>query len=100
MKKTLLLMMVLALVAGFTFANGEGETATAAAPASDVVEDAAMAYFANIDGSKHHQGRRICGKGAAGDDMFVVDIRQPDVYAEGHIDGAVNLPWGPLWPKV
>lgn len=30
-----------------------------------------------------------------GDDFFVLDIRQPDVYAEGHIKGAVNVPWGP-----
>jgi len=28
------------------------------------------------------------------EDMFVLDIRQADVYAEGHIDGAVNAPWG------
>ncbi|MCT4633898.1 MAG: rhodanese-like domain-containing protein [Firmicutes bacterium] len=30
----------------------------------------------------------------AGEEMFVLDIRQPDVYAEGHIKGAVNAPWG------
>ncbi len=30
----------------------------------------------------------------SGEDMFVLDIRQPDVYAEGHIEGAVNAPWG------
>ncbi|MBK5251685.1 MAG: rhodanese-like domain-containing protein [Peptostreptococcaceae bacterium] len=28
------------------------------------------------------------------EDMFVLDIRQPDVYAEGHIKGAINAPWG------
>src|SRR6056297_782149 len=28
------------------------------------------------------------------EDMFVLDIRQPDVYDEGHIAGAVNAPWG------
>jgi rhodanese-related sulfurtransferase len=26
--------------------------------------------------------------------MFILDIRQPDVYAKGHIKGAVNLPFG------
>jgi rhodanese-related sulfurtransferase len=30
----------------------------------------------------------------AGDPMTVIDIRQPDVYEAGHIEGAVNLPWG------
>jgi rhodanese-related sulfurtransferase len=30
----------------------------------------------------------------AGADMYVVDIRQPDVYNQSHIIGAVNVPWG------
>jgi rhodanese-related sulfurtransferase len=27
-------------------------------------------------------------------DMMVVSIRQPGAFAEGHIKGAVNIPWG------
>jgi rhodanese-related sulfurtransferase len=27
-------------------------------------------------------------------DMMVVSIRQPGAFAEGHIEGAVNIPWG------
>lgn len=30
----------------------------------------------------------------ANEDMFILDIRQPDVYSKGHIKGAVNVPWG------
>ena len=26
------------------------------------------------------------------DDVVVVDVRRPDEYAEGHVDGAVNVP--------
>ena len=26
--------------------------------------------------------------------MTIVSIRQPDAYAEGHIQGAINIPWG------
>ncbi|MCK5763763.1 MAG: rhodanese-like domain-containing protein [Clostridiales bacterium] len=29
------------------------------------------------------------------DDMFILDIRQNDVYSEAHLKGAVNVPWGP-----
>jgi rhodanese-related sulfurtransferase len=28
------------------------------------------------------------------EDMFILDIRQNDVYSESHLKGAVNLPWG------
>ncbi|HYH02010.1 MAG TPA: rhodanese-like domain-containing protein, partial [Bacillota bacterium] len=31
----------------------------------------------------------------ANESMLILDIRQPDVYAKGHIKGAVNVPWGP-----
>jgi 3-mercaptopyruvate sulfurtransferase SseA len=31
---------------------------------------------------------------AAGDDIVVLDIRQADVYEVGHVQGAINLPWG------
>jgi rhodanese-related sulfurtransferase len=26
--------------------------------------------------------------------MTIVSIRQADAYAEGHIEGAINIPWG------
>lgn len=34
------------------------------------------------------------GKPVFDEDMFILDIRQEDVYNEGHIKGAVNAPWG------
>ncbi|MBN2899373.1 MAG: rhodanese-like domain-containing protein [Clostridia bacterium] len=30
-----------------------------------------------------------------GEDMYVIDIRSAKDYAAGHIQGAVNMPWGP-----
>ncbi len=30
----------------------------------------------------------------AGEELQIVDIRQADAYAEGHVDGAVNIPFG------
>lgn len=98
MKKAILLMLSLVLLTGFAFANGAGESAApvAAAPATDVVEEAAMAYFANLEGKNIIKEDLFLEKVAAGEDMFVIDIRRPDDYAAGHIKGAVSIPWGPM----
>ncbi|ADO77551.1 rhodanese-like domain-containing protein [Halanaerobium praevalens] len=64
--------------------------------ASAVVEDAVNNYFANLpeDNAMIDQTAFV-ERIKAGEDLFVLDIRQPDVYNEGHIKGAINLPWGP-----
>lgn len=96
MKKAIFLLLALALVAGFGFANGDGEAEASAAPMVDVVEDAALAYFSDFaEGGYIIKEDVFLGKVQAGEDMFILDIRQPDVYAEGHVAGAVNIPWGP-----
>ena len=30
-----------------------------------------------------------------GEAMTIIDIRSADAYAQGHIKGALNMPWGP-----
>lgn len=96
MKKAIFLLFGLALVAGFAFANGGGEAEASSAPMVDVVEEAAIAYFADYpEGGYIIKEDVFLDKVQAGEDMFVIDIRQPDVYAESHISGAVNIPWGP-----
>lgn len=63
---------------------------------SDVVEEAVNGYFANLPEDNAMIGQEdFVEKVKAGEDLFILDIRQPDVYNEGHIKGAVNLPWGP-----
>ncbi|MDX9872651.1 MAG: rhodanese-like domain-containing protein [Clostridia bacterium] len=70
-------------------------TPAPAAPTGNVVEEAAMAYFANMPADIYKIPEKdFVAKVKAGEDMFILDIRQPDVYAQGHIKGAVNLPWG------
>ena len=61
----------------------------------DVVGQAAIDYFANMpeDIYKIPQDTFV-EKVKAGEDMFILDIRQEDVYNEGHIKGAINAPWG------
>jgi len=59
------------------------------------VENAVNNYFGNLpkDNGMIAQDKFI-EKVKAGEDLFILDIRQPDVYNEGHIKGAVNVPWG------
>ena len=35
-------------------------------------------------------------KAEHGDQLVLIDVREPDEFAEGHIDGAVNMPRGTL----
>jgi len=73
---------------GYPLHNQEGT--------ENVVEDAAMAYFANLSDDINKIGQaEFLEKVEAGEDMFVLDIRQADAYAEGHVKGAYNAPWGP-----
>ncbi len=63
---------------------------------SDEVESAVNDYFANLPSDNAMIGQEeFVEKVKAGEDLFILDIRQEDVYNEGHIKGAVNLPWGP-----
>lgn len=62
---------------------------------TDVVADAANLYFANMpEDSYKISEKTFVEKVKANEDMFILDIRQADVYAKGHIKGAVNAPWG------
>ena len=106
-RNLLLLFIVLALAIAFVGCNKEAETTAAAetetetsAPAEtvavDPVEEGVMAYFANKPAHNYKIPQQdFVDKVRAGEDMFILDIRQPDVYAEGHAKGAVNAPWGP-----
>ncbi len=63
---------------------------------SDAVEDAVNGYFANLPGDNGMIGQEaFVEKVKAGEDLSILDIRQPDAYNSGHIKGAVNVPWGP-----
>lgn len=62
----------------------------------DVVTAAAMAYFENFDSAKIMKSAKdFLAAIDAGEEMFVLDVRQADAYATSHIKGAVNMPFGP-----
>jgi len=55
---------------------------------------AAGAYFAEDFANPVIKPTDLFAKIDAGEDLFIVDIRQADVYAEGHISGAYLASWG------
>jgi rhodanese-related sulfurtransferase len=111
--KLLVVVLILSLVVGLGGCASKpepaSEPATTEAPAdttetageeasseASAVEEAVNAYFANMpeDIYKIKQTDFVDLVKADSEDIFVLDIRQPDVYAEGHVKGAVNAPWG------
>jgi rhodanese-related sulfurtransferase len=62
---------------------------------TDLVAETVNGYFANMPEDNYKIAQNdFVEKVKANDDMFILDIRQADVYGEGHIKGAVNAPWG------
>ncbi len=55
---------------------------------------AANAYFAEGFANPVIKTEDLFAKIDAGEDLFIVDIRQADVYGEGHIKGAYLASWG------
>lgn len=82
--KWFIVLVVLSLMVGVTIVS-----------AKSPVEDAVNAYFANMPADVYKISEKdFVAKVKANESMFILDIRQPDVYAKGHIKGAVNAPWG------
>lgn len=93
MKKLFALILAVALVASLTAVSFAEEV-------SPVVKEKAMNYLANYDGAKYTiKVADLFAKIDAGEDMLILDIRQPDVYAESHLKGAVNVPYGMTIPE-
>ncbi|HML36397.1 MAG TPA: rhodanese-like domain-containing protein [Bacillota bacterium] len=102
LKKLLAVLMCTLMVTASFAACGNNQEA-AAPPAQDkpvaeqtnVVEEAALAYFANFPADRHViSPADFLAKIDAGEGMFILDIRSADDYAKGHIKGAVNMPFG------
>ncbi len=112
MKKLLSIMMILMLALALLTACAPAEEPAEepAAPAeeqtpaeepaeepaaeTDVVAEAALAYFANFPDSKHMANAEdIVAKVLAGEELFILDIRSAEDYAAGHLKGAYNVPY-------
>ena len=77
--------------------TGTAAQETMAGPANEeTVKEAAMAYLAAFPDDKHMiVVPDLFKKIDAGEDMFIIDIRRAEDYAQGHLKGAVNIPYGP-----
>ena len=82
------LLMVGAMSVAFTTIATAGEP-VAPAPASAAVAVAPMSPEALLE----HQSRHP-------DHLFVLDVRTPQEYAEGHVPGAVNVPHDQLASRL
>lgn len=103
-KKLLVLLLCMAMVSMSFVACGGGQQADTPPvenPPSNVqeetniVEEAALAYFANFPADKHViSPADFLVKVGAGEEMFIMDIRSADDYNAGHVKGAVSIPFG------
>lgn len=63
---------------------------------ADVVNEQATAYFAEYPAEGNHMttAENLFGMIDAGDSMVILDVRQADAYEQGHLAGAINVPYG------
>ena len=98
MRRAFALLVLLPLIGLAPAGRAENQAvlASPAAPA-EAVKKAVLRCLAEMPEHQYFIGHKeFVGKVAAGDSMMIVDTRQPDDYARGHIRGAVNLPFGPV----
>ncbi len=75
--------------------SGSSPAATTDAGTSDnALEAAALSYFADFTANPVIKWDDLFTKIDAGDELFIVSIRQQDVYDQGHIQGAYLASWG------
>ncbi len=65
-------------------------TAVPAAPPGEALAHFAALLTYETDCWDVHESMGPDGRGA--EDVVVLDVRSPDLYAEGHVPGAINLP--------
>lgn len=92
-KESRILSVVLVLVLVFSLAGCN--TATESSNGDNTFEEVVSNYYTNMKDDIYKISQKtFVEKVKANEDMFILDIRKADVYAEGHIKGAVNAPWG------
>lgn len=106
MKKLLIAMLaIMLLIAAVGCAKNDAETPNTDTPSEntqeanepvsgDPVADAAAKYFAEYPGSRIVEWDELFALLDAGEEPFILSIRQQDVYDEGHIEGAYLAAWG------
>ena len=93
------LVLSMGIGAGVPVYAAETSSETVAAEQQErqelTVAEKAAAYFANFPADKHVvSAANLLERVAAGEDICVLDIRSAEDYAAGHIQGAINVPYG------
>ena len=93
------LVLSMGIGAGIPVYAAETASETVAAEQQEqqelTVAEKAAAYFANFPSDKHVvSAANLLERVAAGEDICVLDIRSAEDYAAGHIQGAINVPYG------
>lgn len=112
MKKWLTLLLALVLVLSVTACGKTEEPAAsmdltdgadtpavedpvASEPASDL-DALAIAYFDNMPDHRYMISQKDFVELVKSDEeITIIDIRSAEDYGKGHVEGAVNMPWGP-----
>lgn len=103
MKKIVMKLLIAAMVLSLSLSGGVTAFADTAAPAAETavvqadvtVQKAAKAYFENFPQGKHViSAADFLAKVQDGTAGFVIDLRKAEDYAKGHIQGAINIPYG------
>lgn len=91
----LILVLTIVLTGCSSASSKPSALPTNQTPATNIVADAAKAYFANMPADVYKIAEKdFIDKVKANEDMLIIDIRQAADYGQGHIQGAVNIPWG------
>ncbi|NLI90902.1 MAG: rhodanese-like domain-containing protein [Peptococcaceae bacterium] len=90
-----ILVLTIILTGCSSASSKPAQSSTTQTPGTSIVADAAKAYFANMPADIYKIAEKdFVDKVKANEAMFIIDIRQAADYDQGHIMGAVNIPWG------
>lgn len=65
-----------------------------------------LALFVSLVGAAYSAGlqsitgEELSGMMKKGDKLVIVDVREPELYARGHIQGAINIPYDYAKPRI
>lgn len=96
-KKFLALLLALTMVLTIAACSKDEESDDSSMSVTDEnpLEDLVSKYFSEKpDHSYLVDQAEFVEMVKAGDDIVILDIRSADAYAEGHVQGAISVPWG------
>lgn len=90
------LILSMGITAGTLAYAAQPQTTTATEQAAQLsLEETASQYFENYPSDKHVvSAKQLLNRVEEGESFCLLDIRSAEDYAKGHIQGAVNIPYG------